>query len=135
MTPRGAPITQARIREIAAGPGVVLICGRFEGIEGAVVAGLLRPRIYCSDVLADRLSSEYGVPVSFEPSRYEVMRWISADDPRKLDEFIQSNRFSIARDLDGDPVFMAQSAFSLNYTLERVPEIRAVEIKEMHKTA
>ena len=33
MTPRGAPITQARIREIAAGPGVVLICGRFEGID------------------------------------------------------------------------------------------------------
>jgi tRNA (guanine37-N1)-methyltransferase len=33
MTPRGKPITQARIREIAAGPGVVLICGRFEGFD------------------------------------------------------------------------------------------------------
>jgi tRNA (guanine37-N1)-methyltransferase len=33
MTPRGAPITQARIREIAGGPGVVLICGRFEGFD------------------------------------------------------------------------------------------------------
>ena len=33
MTPRGRPITQARIREIAAGPGVVLICGRFEGFD------------------------------------------------------------------------------------------------------
>ena len=33
MTPRGQPITQARIREIAAGPGVVLICGRFEGFD------------------------------------------------------------------------------------------------------
>ncbi|MGB7417825.1 MAG: tRNA (guanosine(37)-N1)-methyltransferase TrmD [Erythrobacter sp.] len=32
-TPRGAPITQARIREIAAGPGVTLICGRFEGFD------------------------------------------------------------------------------------------------------
>ena len=31
MTPRGNPITQARIREIASGPGVTLICGRFEG--------------------------------------------------------------------------------------------------------
>jgi hypothetical protein len=28
---------------------------------------------------------------------------------------------------------MAQSAFSLNYTLERAPEIRTTEIKEMHK--
>jgi len=33
MTPRGKPITQARIRELAAGPGVTLICGRFEGFD------------------------------------------------------------------------------------------------------
>ena len=33
MTPRGAPITQARIREIASSPGVTLICGRFEGFD------------------------------------------------------------------------------------------------------
>ena len=33
MTPRGHPVTQQRIREIAPGPGVVLICGRFEGFD------------------------------------------------------------------------------------------------------
>ena len=33
MTPRGKPLTQARIREIAAGPGVTIICGRFEGFD------------------------------------------------------------------------------------------------------
>jgi tRNA (guanine37-N1)-methyltransferase len=33
MTPRGKPITQARIRELAAGPGVVILCGRFEGFD------------------------------------------------------------------------------------------------------
>jgi tRNA (guanine37-N1)-methyltransferase len=33
MTPRGAPITQTRIREIAAGPGVTILCGRFEGFD------------------------------------------------------------------------------------------------------
>jgi tRNA (guanine37-N1)-methyltransferase len=33
MTPRGTPITQARIRDLAAGPGVVLLCGRFEGFD------------------------------------------------------------------------------------------------------
>ncbi|WP_238401553.1 tRNA (guanine(37)-N(1))-methyltransferase, partial [Altererythrobacter sp. C41] len=33
MTPRGTPITQARIRELAAGPGVVILCGRFEGFD------------------------------------------------------------------------------------------------------
>ena len=33
MTPRGRPLTQARVREIAAGPGVAVLCGRFEGID------------------------------------------------------------------------------------------------------
>ena len=33
LTPRGAPITQARVRELAAGPGVILLCGRFEGFD------------------------------------------------------------------------------------------------------
>jgi len=33
MTPRGAPLTQARVREIATGPGVVILCGRFEGFD------------------------------------------------------------------------------------------------------
>ena len=33
MTPRGKPLTQAWVREIAAGPGVSILCGRFEGID------------------------------------------------------------------------------------------------------
>ena len=33
MTPRGEPITQARIRALSAGPGVTILCGRFEGFD------------------------------------------------------------------------------------------------------
>jgi len=33
MTPRGRPLTQARVRELAAGPGVAVLCGRFEGFD------------------------------------------------------------------------------------------------------
>ena len=33
LTPRGAPLTQARVRALAAGPGVTLLCGRFEGFD------------------------------------------------------------------------------------------------------
>ena len=33
MTPRGKPITQKRVRELAAGPGVIILCGRFEGFD------------------------------------------------------------------------------------------------------
>ena len=33
MTPRGAPLTQARVRALAAGEGAILLCGRFEGFD------------------------------------------------------------------------------------------------------
>ncbi|TPG49121.1 tRNA (guanosine(37)-N1)-methyltransferase TrmD [Sphingomonas glacialis] len=33
MTPRGAPLTQARVRSLAEGPGVTILCGRFEGFD------------------------------------------------------------------------------------------------------
>ncbi|ATW04786.1 tRNA (guanosine(37)-N1)-methyltransferase TrmD [Sphingorhabdus sp. YGSMI21] len=39
MTPRGKPLTQARVREIAAGPGVTIICGRFEGFDERLFEG------------------------------------------------------------------------------------------------
>jgi tRNA (guanine37-N1)-methyltransferase len=37
LTPRGVPLTQKRVRELAAGPGVILLCGRFEGIDQRVI--------------------------------------------------------------------------------------------------
>lgn len=37
MSPRGAPFSQARARELAKGPGVLLVCGRFEGIDERVI--------------------------------------------------------------------------------------------------
>ena len=37
LSPRGAPFSQARGRELAAGPGVLLVCGRFEGVDERVI--------------------------------------------------------------------------------------------------
>ncbi len=37
LTPRGRPITQTRVRALAEGPGVVLLCGRYEGIDQRVI--------------------------------------------------------------------------------------------------
>ena len=37
LSPRGAPLTQARARALAEGPGVTLICGRFEGVDQRVL--------------------------------------------------------------------------------------------------
>jgi len=56
------------------------------------------------------LGAEYGLSVSFETSRFEFARWIGAKNPAEQDRFIQAHPASMARDLDGAPVFMAASA-------------------------
>lgn len=37
MSPRGKPLTQAKVRELASGPGVVILCGRFEGVDQRLI--------------------------------------------------------------------------------------------------
>lgn len=37
MSPRGRPLTQERVRELAAGDGVIVVCGRFEGVDERVI--------------------------------------------------------------------------------------------------
>jgi tRNA (guanine37-N1)-methyltransferase len=39
MTPRGAPLTQARVRQLAAGEGAIVLCGRFEGFDERIFEG------------------------------------------------------------------------------------------------
>jgi tRNA (guanine37-N1)-methyltransferase len=38
MSPRGRPLTQSRVAELAAGPGPLIVCGRFEGVDERVIA-------------------------------------------------------------------------------------------------
>jgi peptide chain release factor 3 len=84
------------------------------------------------DVLKERLQQEYGLPVSFEMSRFSVCRWVSSENAADLDKFLTVKRGDIARDLDGDPVFLAQDSFSLRYEAERFPAIKMDAIKEYH---
>ncbi|MBB5700544.1 tRNA (guanine37-N1)-methyltransferase [Ochrobactrum daejeonense] len=37
MSPRGKPLTQKRVRELAEGPGAIILCGRFEGVDERVI--------------------------------------------------------------------------------------------------
>jgi tRNA (guanine37-N1)-methyltransferase len=39
MSPRGRPLTQSRVLELAAGPGPLIVCGRFEGVDERVIQG------------------------------------------------------------------------------------------------
>jgi peptide chain release factor 3 len=87
------------------------------------------------DVLKVRLAEEYGLPVDFDVSEFELARWISSDDEAVLDTFMSTNRSGIADDLDGDPVFLARNQFYLDYTRERAAGIAFVDIKDVKKVA
>ncbi len=87
------------------------------------------------DVLVERLNAEYGLPVSFEASRFEVCRWVASDDKGELDKFLAAYPSSLASDLDGAPVFMASSAFNLRYEQERWPKIAFTDVKDYQKAA
>jgi peptide chain release factor 3 len=82
------------------------------------------------DVLKERLSVEYTLPVDFEIARFSVCRWISAENSTELNRFIEAHRGDIARDLDEDPVYLAQHDFGLNYEAERWKQIKFDAIKD-----
>ena len=51
LTPRGAPITQARIRTLAGGPGITLLCGRFEGFDERIFEGRAVEQVSLADIV------------------------------------------------------------------------------------
>jgi tRNA (guanine37-N1)-methyltransferase len=51
MTPRGKPLTQARVRELASGEGVIVLCGRFEGFDERIFAGREVEEVSIGDII------------------------------------------------------------------------------------
>ncbi|WP_454629132.1 peptide chain release factor 3 [Bradyrhizobium cenepequi] len=87
------------------------------------------------DVLKARLDAEYSLPVEFEVSEFQLARWVSSDDRKKLEAFIAANGSGIADDVDGDPVFMARNEFYLGYTQERADGITFSNVKDVKRKA
>lgn len=51
LTPRGKPLTQKRVRELASGPGLIAFCGRFEGLDERVIEGRQMEEISIGDFI------------------------------------------------------------------------------------
>lgn len=51
MSPRGAPLTQARVRQLAAGPGAVILCGRFEGVDQRLIEARVLEEVSIGDYI------------------------------------------------------------------------------------
>ena len=130
----GDAMKQKKLREALqqmAEEGVVQVFMPQDG-SGAIagVVGALQ-----LDVLLERLKAEYGLEAGFEQTRFELCRWVSAADPLELEKFVRAYPSSMARDLDGSPVFLAQSAWALKYEQEKWPLITFSDIKDYQKIA
>jgi peptide chain release factor 3 len=81
------------------------------------------------EVLISRLEAEYKVEAVLEPSPFATARWIKGD-AKTLDEFASFNRANLAKDRDGDMVFMAKSPWDVTYQVEKNPELTFSATKE-----
>ncbi len=76
------------------------------------------------DVIQYRLQHEYSAACSFRPMQIFKAYWLSATDEKKLDEFIKRKFNNIAYDKDKNPVFLAESPYSLRQVQENYPEVQ-----------
>jgi peptide chain release factor 3 len=81
------------------------------------------------EVLISRLEAEYKVEAVLEPSPFATARWIKGDE-KTLDEFASFNRANVAKDRDGDMVFMAKSPWDVTYQVEKNPQLTFSATKE-----
>ncbi len=86
------------------------------------------------DVLLARMGAEYGVGIGFEPVPFNLARWISGEK-LAIERFVTENRTAMADDVDGDPVFLASSAFMMKRTAEMHPGLGFRDIKDIRPDA
>ncbi|MES2337901.1 MAG: GTP-binding protein [Pseudomonadota bacterium] len=82
------------------------------------------------DVLLSRLDAEYKVAAGLEPSPYDTARWITAGNPADLKAFVDLNKGAMAKDRDGNPVFLAKSAWEVGYVADRYPNVTFAATRE-----
>jgi peptide chain release factor 3 len=85
------------------------------------------------DVLRARLAAEYGLAIDWAAAEFQFARWIAAGDRKTLDQFASHFASAMAEDFDGDLVFLARSAFDLEYTGDHNPGITFSDVKDIHR--
>jgi peptide chain release factor 3 len=81
------------------------------------------------EVMQDRLGGEYALDVIFEASPYGEARWLTGAKA-DIEDFASKNRTAMAEDIDSEPVYLARSAWDINYAAERYPKVAFHRAKE-----
>jgi len=97
-------------------------------VGGEWIVGVAGPLQF--DVLADRIRTEYDLPVDFQSTSLFTARWLEADDERELKRFLDAHSGVIADDWSGAPVFLAGNAYRMKVAEEDWPQIRFRKTRE-----
>jgi peptide chain release factor 3 len=84
------------------------------------------------DVLRARLAHEYGLEINWDIAEFQLARWITANDRNLLERFVANYRRAIAQDIDGDVVFLARTAFDLDYTGRENSDVSFSDVKDIY---
>jgi peptide chain release factor 3 len=81
------------------------------------------------EVLISRLEAEYKVEAVLEAAPYDTARWLIGSDAA-LKQFADFNSSSMAKDRDGNPIFLAKSIWDVGYQQEKHPDLNFSATKE-----
>lgn len=81
------------------------------------------------EVIQYRLKNEYGATCDFKGLNYHMACWITTDNKPQLDQFVKVKGSDVGYDKDGNPVFLAPSAWMLEKARENYPDL------EFHTTS
>jgi len=82
------------------------------------------------EVVAHRLKYEYGVESRLVSAKYQMARWITADDPDELKRFLDKNAHRVAYDAVDAPTFLASFPAELSVAQENWGSIRFHRLRE-----
>jgi tRNA (guanine37-N1)-methyltransferase len=138
-SPRGKPLTQARIRELSAGPGMMLLCGRFEGVDQRVIEARQIEEICIGDYILS--GGELAAMVMIDASVRLLPGVMGAENSGTEESFenglLEYPHYTRPREWEGrtipdvllsgnhEHIAAWRNAQSRNITLERRPDLIA----------
>ncbi len=82
------------------------------------------------DVTVARLNAEYKVDADYVATDFQIARWVTCEDDKKMSEFRRLFESNLSEDADGFLSYLAPSAWKLNYTEEQWPDITFHKTRE-----
>ena len=75
------------------------------------------------EVVASRLAAEYKVDAIYDPADIYTARWLTFSDENTRRNFEKEQYARVARDVDGNPVYLATNRYNLNIVIEKWPKV------------